>query len=377
MNPQVCVSCKGIKKICGANFCPLLEKSRLYEKMEIKKDIDGQSASVFVGSYGYPKVFAGAMTTPFQAPDNIDTTEKWFGMPVDEVVNFRSQLYRSKDAIRTTEALDPDIGLQLVQELAMSKRPVDAFVEFKRKPKLENSFSIYNAPYGPSGYQKTLEVQENISVKRDVDAIVNDDLMSADQMFALYDSGTSIDQVIKILSIGLLGKAKRLVPTRWSITATDDSLGKRMINEIRNFDEISEYLVFESNYLDNHFQILLIPGKWSYEQIEFYNPGGIWTKGAKEMTYAVDTEYYKGRTRYAKNCVGGYYAGRLGVCEYLMRKKRQATCFVVREIGEGYVIPVGVWEVRENSRNAMKQKPVKFDNLESALQFMGTRLSNK
>jgi len=377
MNPQTCVRCKGLRKTCGADFCPLLAKSELYKKMEVKKNIDGQSPGVFVGSYGYPKVFVGPMTTPFQASENIDNTETWYGMPLEKFVNFRSQLYRAKDAIRVDSALDPNKDLQLVQEVAMAKKAINSFVEFKRTPKIETKFSIFNAPYGPSGYQKKFEVNENISVKKNVDAIVTDDLVSTDQMFAMYDSGIGIDQIIKILSIGLLGFKKRIVPTKWSITATDDTLAKRMLPEIRNFDSISEYLVFESNYLDNHIQVLLIPGNWSYEQVEFYKPGTVWTQQAHETVYSIDYETYKGRKRYAQNCVGGYYAARLGICEYLMKKKRQATCFVLREIGEGYVIPVGVWEVRENARYAMQQKPVKFDNLKDSLEFIGTRFRDK
>jgi len=317
------------------------------------------------------------MTTPFQCSDEIDVTEKWFGYPTEKIVDFRTQLYRSKESIRVDSALDPKKDLQLVQEVAMSKRPIDTFVEFKKIPKLEDSFSAISTPFGPSGIQKKFEVNENISVKKNVDAIVTDDLKSADQIFAMYNSGVGIDQVMKILSVGLLGFKKRLVPTRWSITATDDTLGKRILTEIRDFEEISEYLVFDSNYLDNHFQVLVIPGKWSFEQVEFYKPGTIWTQQAKETVYMIDTEHYKGRTRYAQNCVGGYYAGRLAVCEYLMKKKRQATVFVLREIGEKYVIPLGVWEVRENVRNAMKQKPTKFETLKSALQFVGNNFRDK
>jgi hypothetical protein len=40
---------------------------------------------------------------------------------------------------------------------------------------------------------------------------------------------------------------------------------------------------------------------------------------------------------------------------------------VFREIKPTYVIPVGVWQIRENCRNAFRQEPVKFNTLESAL----------
>ena len=37
-------------------------------------------------------------------------------------------------------------------------------------------------------------------------------------------------------------------------------------------------------------------------------------------------------------------------------------------------MPVGVWNVRENVRNALKQKPLKFSNLKEALDHIRARL---
>jgi hypothetical protein len=36
-------------------------------------------------------------------------------------------------------------------------------------------------------------------------------------------------------------------------------------------------------------------------------------------------------------------------------------------------MPVGVWQVRENVRNAMRQKPYTFKSLDEALQFIAGR----
>jgi hypothetical protein len=46
---------------------------------------------------------------------------------------------------------------------------------------------------------------------------------------------------------------------------------------------------------------------------------------------------------------------------------------VLREAHPGYIMPVGVWQVRENVRNAMKQKPLAFRNLEEAIKHISTR----
>ena len=81
-----------------------------------------------------------------------------------------------------------------------------------------------------------------------------------------------------------------------------------------------------------------------------------------------------GRKKYAFSQSGGYYASRLGVVEGLnnMRKQARVVCF--REIYEGYTVPMGVWVVRESVRNAMSQKPKKFNTLNEALIDINCRL---
>jgi len=57
----------------------------------------------------------------------------------------------------------------------------------------------------------------------------------------------------------------------------------------------------------------------------------------------------------------------------LTKERRQASVVVLREAHPGYIMPVGVWQVRENVRNAMKQKPLKYDTLEAALARIASR----
>ncbi|MGO9645308.1 MAG: hypothetical protein ACLPY5_11240 [Candidatus Bathyarchaeia archaeon] len=81
-----------------------------------------------------------------------------------------------------------------------------------------------------------------------------------------------------------------------------------------------------------------------------------------------DHEPYEGRTTYA--AVGGcYYSCRLAAAEALQRVQRQAAVLVIREIRPGYILPVGVWNVRESVRAAFRTEPVSFDTFNDALRF--------
>jgi hypothetical protein len=54
--------------------------------------------------------------------------------------------------------------------------------------------------------------------------------------------------------------------------------------------------------------------------------------------------------------------------ENLIVAKAHTAMLVLREPHPDYIMPVGVWQVREHVRNAMCQPPLKFNTLEEALQ---------
>jgi hypothetical protein len=72
---------------------------------------------------------------------------------------------------------------------------------------------------------------------------------------------------------------------------------------------------------------------------------------------------------------GAHFASRLAVSEYLDSKKSQAAGIVLREIRPEYAVPVGVWQVREGVRMALKQKPSTVSNLQEGLDLACKGLS--
>jgi hypothetical protein len=146
------------------------------------------------------------------------------------------------------------------------------------------------------------------------------------------------------------------------------------MQKVREFPEIDEYRLYESRYLDNVFEVLMMPDIWKYEAIEAWYPGTVWNPNGKHVIMFGDWENHEGRTTYAS--IGGcYYAARLAVCELLVKERRQAAVAVLREARPDYIMPVGVWQVRENVRNAMKQQPLKFNNLKESLQRIATQFN--
>ncbi|HEX4919588.1 MAG TPA: hypothetical protein VFV92_02485, partial [Candidatus Bathyarchaeia archaeon] len=86
-----------------------------------------------------------------------------------------------------------------------------------------------------------------------------------------------------------------------------------------------------------------------------------------------DSEGFRGRKSYAKPG-GCYYSARLAVSEYLDSIRKQAGAIMLREIHPGYIMPVGVWNVRESLRELLKTKYERFDSMDAALNYATTIL---
>jgi hypothetical protein len=165
-----------------------------------------------------------------------------------------------------------------------------------------------------------------------------------------------------VLSVGNLGTAteRKLVPTRWSITAVDDIVGKQMIEEVKRYSQ-SDYLAFFGGYLGNYYLVLMFPHCWSYELFE--------SIVGEQSSFSTDYEGYDGRKEYADNTAGGYYAARHAILEKLSSIKRQSGVLALRFITNEYWAPLGVWVVREATRKSMASKPLEFGSKELMLKY--------
>ncbi len=377
LSRRMCLACKGGRLMCGAESCPLLAKLDVHDPVEprLKAEMFGPSTSVFVGWKNYPTVYVGPMTALERSGSEVaDNPGSWYGLGFDDIVRLRSMLVRGK---QRRQVMERGGFVEKMQEVAMSVRPLDVEARYTKAPKFSLSFSPVHQPMGASGELRSFDVVDNPVIPRKVDYVVSDDLTASEQLAALFRGKFDVYYLSGVMSSGALGsdEAKRMVPTRWSITAVDDILGKELIGRIRDCPSVQDFEVYENTYLGNHFEILLMPGAWEYEQFEAWAPNTLWTLAETEPQILEEHEPHEGRSGYAYNEGGGYYAGRFAVLEALDARRRQARCIVFREIYDSYVMPVGVWEVRENVRRAMGKKPSRHATLEDALAAVSSRLT--
>jgi DNA repair protein NreA len=367
-DPALCLKCRSAQLLCGKPVCPILVKYRAFERtlpMVQGTTLDGSSPpGVFVGRFGYPKVAIGPLLSPMHgSTELLDTPEEWVGRTVEEVVGFRTGLVRGTARFRVGEADRPAALLERLQLLGLAVESVESEAEFRRPPRGHLALSDSTPPFGPSAPIERVR----LDVRR-VDP--NLERLSADvhasartAVEELYDRGVRVSRIQRAFSVGALGRQgrRKLVPTRWSITAVDDLLSKRLLEEVRHLPELGEVLLYSLTALDNRWQIAFLPGTYRYESIEAWYPHTIWNPSDRIVMMG-DHEGYAGRTTYAS--IGGcYYAARLATAEALARLGRQAGVVVLREVHPGEILPLGVWNVREHVRAALLRPPERLSGL--------------
>jgi hypothetical protein len=295
----------------------------------------------------------------------LDSPEQWTGKSLEDIVNFRLNLIRGVQKI----SIDKTEGryIENLQEVAMSSKPIDSDLIFQKATSPKVSLDGESAPFGPIGEIKTAKFSGTSSVKSIEKSYYDKDLKAQDAVLNLYNSGIEISKIQKCFSIGMLGQKRKLVPTKWSITATDDIICKSLTDDILDNNLIDSHNVFSYEHLGNIFTVVLFPHRWIFEMIEaWYSNGALGFGSDYEDARGID---------HPPAIAGAYFAAKLGVLEYLKKKQIQAGVIILREIRPEYAIPVGVWQVREAVREAMKKNPLLADDFEQSIHLAANKTS--
>ncbi len=327
-----------------------------------KKEFQAYSESVFIGSYNYPNVKMGVVSPSNPSdPSMMDSPEAWYskGFGIEKIASLRTSLVNSNSSHVMSEK----------QEIAMARKPVNIEIELEKTPS-KLGMGGRAKPVSNSANLKNLLLGENPSVNKKIEkAYYDTDLKAETAVTELVDK-TGVYKLQNAFSAGLLGEEenRKIVPTRWSITAVDDQASKKLSRQVKMNQELGEIRYFRNSYVGNRFHVFLIPGKWEYELLELKRPRSTWN-ATKRSFIMQNYEDFNGRTTYAEETAGAYYAARLGALEYLDSINRQSKVLIVRDVRPEYWAPLGVWVIRETVRNSFDNYKVleKFSEIKNIL----------
>ncbi|MDK2373399.1 MAG: Nre family DNA repair protein [Candidatus Korarchaeota archaeon] len=369
IDPSLCVRCKGTKLLCGLSKCPILERVKSQAKVPKTNLVEGPSPpSALVGERGYPRVSVGPMVA-LREPDLPERPALWIRRSLSYMISrFSSQVYAHfiMDVRRVDEPQVEEVRWALLSEV-----PVEMEAKLKRPPTPRISFDGLLTPLGPTAPVERVKLAEEPKIPTPIERSVYDrDLSAAEGIVELYGKGVDVYSISKVLSLGSLGirGRRRLVPTRWAITAVDSMVGnwlRRLVEQMPPY--AGDILLFRSSYEGNRYFVLIVPGPYILEIVEAWLPRGLWTRSSREAHVLINGEHTRTGLDYMD---GGHYAMRIAVLEKLRSMRRQASVLAIREIGPEYYAPVGVWQVREGMRMALSSEPARFGELDEALRFL-------
>ncbi len=372
-----CIFCK------RGRVCPMHQKEKLFLTSKIvEKDAFNSASppSIFIGSkLKYPKVSIGILSPPARTEDEwlFDAPRYWASnaFALSSILALRSSLINANTSVEV-KSINSSM-IQKFQEIGMAIKPVDVEIVLEGRIKGTISFENIALPQGPSAPIKSLQTS-TIKIPQRIEKVYSDvDLKAIEGIHYLYQHDFDEQKISQLLSIGTLGlkKNRKLVPTRYSITATDDALGKYLINSIKDFKFISQPELHIGGYLGNYYFILLFPDLFAYELFESYLPDSSWSSGNLEVT--TDSESHFGRHTYVSETAGGYYAARLPTLEHLHSIHRQAAALVLRFISQEYYAHLGVFVCREASRKAINAKSIVFNDTDLMLKAVTENIKKR
>jgi len=354
----------------GAYLKQLTAATMQMKSVEVGKELAGSTPpSVFIGSYNYPDVFAGPMIAPVHGDTGImDRPEEWISRcSQEEIIGYRMNLVRGKRLNNAFDLENRFVGK--LQEIVLSANSIESEASFETAP-AGLSFSEEHTPFGPSAPLERFEIEAERWDHSLEKVYYDGDLLSKDAVLDLHRQGMAFSTIQKAFSAGTMGLGgnRHLVPTRWSITACDTMIGDHLLKNVKQCPTIDTVRLYEYASLNNRYAVILLPTAWQYEWTEAF----LHVLGNEEYVFS-DYEGFRRKTGYSP--LGGcYYSCKMAVLEELARQQRQAGVIVLREALPGYV-PMGVFNVRENVRSAMKERPAEFEDLKGALSHVAGRFT--
>ena len=346
-------------------FKDIEQPVKIKTKKFFKQNFFGSAPAPFIGRYGYPNINIGILSPQLITNNEAYSSPKLWSKEnykIHEIANLRYSLVNSRTKWHIKDLKRNKRFIEVVQEVGLAKTNAEVEVGLKKAPTLNLKSEKEIIPWGPASQINKARITSNVKVNQKVEKLTSDtDLKANKAITQLYNKGLEEQQLTKLISVGTLGigKNRKMVPTRWSITAVDDTIGKQLIKEVKDYN-LGDYTAYFGGGWGNYYLLLFFPEVWSYELFEtyLYSEKNPWSK--KGLMYSTDFENHNGRKSYAEETAGGYYACRLSVIEKMKKLKRQHSCLALRFITSEYNIPLGVWTCREATRKSLQATPINF-----------------
>lgn len=317
---------------------------------------------VIIEAAKYPVLMAGflASTEPSEWLSIYDHPEAWSGLDQDAILEMRKRLYRFTFPV-DARTMEPKNIVETLQTIALSVSPVAIEVETSNLPSKKLTALGGQLPASPCADVKSVDIVSEPEISRVAKRITELDIPSSEAAWKLLDYEYTLDQVARLMSVGLLGRIdnRRFVPTRGAYKAIIDGFISRSLIELIDKPITSSYRLGMAELFGENFTVLAQPGepRVDYLRIERTADGlehGASIQGVKNLTTDSKTSVFADHARFA------------GFTDFNKRKESaHLTIFHFSRNSRNNIL--GPWFVRAGVRAALEASQVDLDTKENAL----------
>jgi hypothetical protein len=265
--------------------------------------------------------------------------------------------------------MEPSHFVEALQTIALSVSPVAIEVETANLPPRGLYQLGGQLPASSSVKVSSLEIVSEPEISRVAKRITELDIPASEAAWKLLDYDYSLDQVARLMSVGLLGRldSRRFVPTRGAYKAVIDAYISRCLMELTDKPTSSAFTIGRSEMHGENFTILAQPGapKVDYFRIERTQQGfgrDVSLEGIKNVTVDSKTSVFADHARFS-------------VYEDMVHQKESTHVTIfhyARNNGNGIL---GPWVVRAGVSAALETDQLVLDTRENAITVLDSLLT--
>ncbi len=318
----------------------------------------------------YPILLAGVLASP-QPSEYLsiyDHSEAWGGLEREAILNMRRNLYRLVLPVDARE-MQPSNIVELLQTMALAVSPVALEAEAPSLPPRTLQSVSGLLPCGPAVRVRDLSIISEPEISRVAERVTQRDVPATEAIWKLFDYDYSIDQVARIMSVGLLGRHanRRLVPSNGAFKAVIDVFINRTIMDLidRPISETSRIHV--GTLFGDTFTVLIRPGEPRVDSL--------YLDKSEEDT--ITRTSFEGAQIHSSDPKTSVYADHARFAAYQElshnRSSAHVTVFHLSRTRRNNLL--GPWLVRSGVQDAFQQPSVILDNAENASRVLDSILS--
>jgi hypothetical protein len=345
-------------------------------QLQLGEAVSGRSITAFsppgiaIEAAKYPVLMAGvlASTEASEYLSIFDHPEAWMGLDREAVISMRRRLYKFTVAV-DARRLEPSDIVQALQTIALSVSPVAIEIETSNLPQKNLHPLGGQLPTGSEVEISALDIISKPEISRVAKQITTLDIPASDAAWKLLDYDYTLDQVARMMSVGLLGRLdnRRFVPTRGAYKAVIDAIVSRALMELSDKPISDSFRIAKSEFYGENFAIFSQPGepRVDYFRIERTPKGferDVSLEGAKNITIDSKTSVYADNARFS-------------VYQDLVKQGESAHVSIFHYVRNNANNILGPWVVRAGVKAALNSDQFFFDTQETAVGVLDSILS--